>query len=40
VLAVTDCDIAASQFMEACKAPLVLPVLFDFAEAPAPEWIR
>src|ERR1700683_829429 len=40
VLAVEDFEIAASQFMEACKATLVLPVLFNFAEAPAPERIR
>ena len=40
VLAVEDCEIAASQFMEACKATLVLPVLFNFAEAPAPERIE
>jgi AcrR family transcriptional regulator len=39
VLAVEDCEIAASQFMEACKATLVLPVLFNFAGAPAPERI-
>jgi AcrR family transcriptional regulator len=40
VLAVEDCEIAASQFMEACKATLVLPVLFNFAGAPAPERIK
>jgi AcrR family transcriptional regulator len=40
VLAVEDFEIAASQFMEACKATLVLPVLFNFADAPAPERIR
>ena len=39
VLAVEDCEIAASQFMEACKATLVLPVLFNFAGTPAPERI-
>jgi AcrR family transcriptional regulator len=39
VLAVEDCEIAASQFMEACKATLVLPVLFNFAGKPAPERI-
>jgi AcrR family transcriptional regulator len=40
VLAVEDFEIAASQFMEACKATLVLPVLFNFADAPAPERIE
>src|SRR5580693_9161450 len=39
VLAVEDCEIAASQFMEACKATLVLPVLFNFAGTPATERI-
>ena len=40
VLAVDDCEIAASQFLEACKATLVLPVLFNFRAAPPPERIR
>jgi AcrR family transcriptional regulator len=40
VLAVADCEIAASQFLEACKATLVLPVLFNFRTAPPPERIR
>jgi AcrR family transcriptional regulator len=39
VLAVDDCEIAASQFMEACKSTLVLPVLFNFHQAPPPERI-
>ena len=39
VLAIGDCEIAASQFMEACKSTLVLPVLFNFRAAPPPERI-
>ena len=39
VLAIDDCEIAASQFMEACKSTLVLPVLFNFRAAPPPERI-
>ena len=40
VLAVDDLDIAACQFMEACKATLFVPVLFNFRVAPEPEAIR
>ena len=40
VLAVEDYEIAASQFLEACKATMVLPVLFNFRTAPPPERIR
>jgi AcrR family transcriptional regulator len=40
VLAVDDYEIAASQFLEACKATLVLPVLFNFRTAPPLERIR
>lgn len=40
VLAVDDLDIAACQFMEACKATLFVPVLFNFRAAPEPEAIR
>src|ERR1700734_2309299 len=39
VLAIDDCEIAASQFMEACKSTLVLPVLFNFRQAPPPDRI-
>jgi len=34
VLAVDDCDVAASQFMDACKSTLFMPVLFNFRSAP------
>jgi len=40
VLAVDDLDIAACQFMEACKATLFVPVLFNFRAAPEPEAIQ
>ena len=40
VLAVDDCEIAASQFLEACKATMILPVLFNFRAAPPLERIR
>jgi AcrR family transcriptional regulator len=40
VLKVGDCEIAASQFMEACKSTLVLPVLFNFRGAPPRERIE
>ncbi len=39
VLDVADCELAAAQFMDACKATLLMPVLFNFAAAPAPERI-
>jgi AcrR family transcriptional regulator len=34
VLAIDDCELAAAQFMDACKSTLVLPVLLNFHEAP------
>jgi hypothetical protein len=34
VLKIDDCEIAASQFLESCKSTLVLPVLFNFRDAP------
>ena len=40
VLAIEDCELASAQFMEACKATLVLPVLFNFRDAPPPDRIR
>ena len=40
VLKVEDFDIAACQFMEACKATLFVPVLFNFREAPEAEAIQ
>jgi AcrR family transcriptional regulator len=39
VLAVDDAEVAAAQFLDACQSTLFKPVLFNFAEAPAPERI-
>jgi AcrR family transcriptional regulator len=39
VLAVEDCEVAASQFMDACKSTLFMPVLFNFREAPSADQI-
>jgi AcrR family transcriptional regulator len=38
-LAIDDCQLAASQFMEMCKASLFLPFIFQAAPAPSPERI-
>ena len=38
-LAIDDCDLAASQFMELCKASLFLPFVFQAAPAPSEERI-
>ena len=38
-LAIDDCDLAASQFMEVCKASLFLPFIFQAAPAPSEERI-
>ena len=38
-LAIDDCGLAASQFMEVCKASLFLPFVFQAAPAPSPERI-
>ena len=38
-LAIDDCQLAASQFMEVCKASLFLPFVFQAAPAPSPERI-
>jgi AcrR family transcriptional regulator len=40
VLAVDDDEVAAAQFLDACQSTLFKPVLFNFAEAPAPERIE
>jgi AcrR family transcriptional regulator len=40
VLKIDDCEIAASQFLEACKSTLVLPVLFNFRDPPPRERIQ
>jgi AcrR family transcriptional regulator len=39
-LAVEDCEVAAAQFMDACKSTLFNPVLFNFRAAPEPHQIR
>jgi len=36
-LRIDDCDLAASQFMELCKASLFLPFVFQAAPAPSEE---
>ena len=36
-LAIGDCDLAAAQFMELCKASLFLPFVFQAAPAPSEE---
>ncbi|MBR0810746.1 TetR/AcrR family transcriptional regulator [Bradyrhizobium diazoefficiens] len=36
-LGIDDCDLAASQFMELCKASLFLPFVFQAAPAPSEE---
>jgi AcrR family transcriptional regulator len=38
-LAIDDCDLAAAQFMEVCKASLFLPFIFQAAPAPSEERI-
>jgi AcrR family transcriptional regulator len=38
-LAIDDCDLAAAQFMEVCKASLFLPFVFQAAPAPSEERI-
>jgi AcrR family transcriptional regulator len=40
VLTVEDAEVAAAQFLDACQSTLFKPVLFNFAEAPAPERIE
>jgi AcrR family transcriptional regulator len=39
-LMIPDCELAAAQFMETCKAMLFLPVLFNFAPPPPLERIE
>ena len=36
----TTAEVAAAQFLDACQSTLFKPVLFNFAEAPAPERIE
>jgi AcrR family transcriptional regulator len=40
VLAVEDCEVAASQFMDSCQSTLFKPVLFNFRAAPEPSQIE
>jgi AcrR family transcriptional regulator len=40
VLAVDDCEIAAAQFLDACKSTLFMPVLFNFRKSPQADAIR
>jgi len=40
LLAIGDCDIAAAQFLDACKSTLFMPVLFNFREAPDAQAIQ
>jgi AcrR family transcriptional regulator len=39
-LQIEDTEVAAAQFLEACKALTFLPMLFNFADAPSEERIR
>lgn len=39
VLAVDDCEVAAAQFLDACKSTLFMPVMFNFRGAPELERI-
>ena len=34
ILAVDDCEVAAAQFLDACKSTLFMPVMFNFRQAP------
>ncbi len=38
-LAIDDCELAASQFMQMCQATLFLPFIFQAAPAPSAERI-
>jgi AcrR family transcriptional regulator len=40
ILVIEDSEVAASQFLDACKAPLFPPVLFNFAPPPPEERVR
>ena len=39
-LAIEDCELAATQFMQMCQASLFMPFLFQAAPAPTPERIE
>jgi AcrR family transcriptional regulator len=40
LLVIEDCELAACQFMDACKSTIFIPVLFNFREAPQPDAIK
>jgi AcrR family transcriptional regulator len=40
VLAVTDCVVAAAQFMDSCQSTMFKPVLFNFSQPPKPQQIE
>jgi AcrR family transcriptional regulator len=39
-LEIEDCEVAAAQFMEACHATMLKPMLFNFGPPPSPERIE
>jgi AcrR family transcriptional regulator len=39
ILVIEDCEVAAAQFIEACHATILKPMLFNFAPPPTPERI-
>lgn len=39
ILVIDDCEVAAAQFIEACHATILKPMLFNFAPPPTPERI-
>jgi AcrR family transcriptional regulator len=39
ILAIDDCDVAASQFLDSCQATMLKPVLLNFGDPPTPERI-
>jgi hypothetical protein len=39
-LSIDDCELAASQFMEVCKASLFLPFVFQAAPAPSEQRMK
>jgi hypothetical protein len=40
VLEIEDCEVAAAQFMDACKSTLFMPVMFNLSAAPGADSIR
>jgi hypothetical protein len=39
-LAIAECDLAASQFMQMCQASLFLPFIFQAAPSPSPDRVH